>query len=62
MKNLVESVKELGFDQAALVRLREEGGYEIVAGHRRQQAAELAGCTNLEGYGSDNAGANAQCP
>ena len=47
MKSLVESVKERGFDQAALVRPREEGGYEIVAGHRRQAAAELAGYTNL---------------
>ena len=47
MKSLVDSVKERGFDQAALVRPREEGGYEIVAGHRRQQAAVLAGYANL---------------
>jgi ParB/RepB/Spo0J family partition protein len=43
MKNLVESVKERGVDQPALVRPREGGGYELVAGHRRQCASELAG-------------------
>jgi hypothetical protein len=47
MKSLVDSIKERGFDQAALVRPREEGGYELVAGHRRQQAAILAGLKNL---------------
>ena len=47
MKALVESVKERGFDQAAIVRPREEGGYELVAGHRRQAAAEMAGYSNL---------------
>ena len=47
MKTLVESVKERGFDQAALVRLRDGGGYEIVAGHRRQQASVMAGLKNL---------------
>ena len=47
MKSLVESIKERGFDQAALVRPREGGGYELVAGHRRQQAAILAGLKNL---------------
>jgi hypothetical protein len=45
MKNLVESVKERGVDQPALVRPREGGGYELVAGHRRQRASELAGYT-----------------
>jgi len=43
IKSLVDSIKERGFDQAALVRPREGGGYELVAGHRRQQAAILAG-------------------
>jgi len=47
MKSLVDSIKERGFDQAALVRPREEGGYELVAGHRRQQAAIMAGLKNL---------------
>jgi len=47
MKALVESVKERGIDQPALVRPREDGGYELVAGHRRQYAAELAGYMNV---------------
>jgi len=47
MKSLVASVKERGVDQPALVRPREDGGYEIIAGHRRQHASELAGYTNV---------------
>jgi ParB/RepB/Spo0J family partition protein len=47
MKALMESVKERGIDQPALVRPREGGGYELVAGHRRQHAAELAGYINV---------------
>ena len=43
MQALVESVKTGGVNQPALVRPREGGGYEIVAGHRRQKASELAG-------------------
>ena len=42
MKGLVESVKASGVNQPALVRPREDGGYEIIAGHRRQKASELA--------------------
>ena len=38
MKGLVESVKASGVNQPALVRPREDGGYEIIAGHRRQKA------------------------
>ena len=47
MKTLVASVKERGVDQPALVRPREGGGYEMVAGHRRQHASELAGIKNI---------------
>jgi len=47
MKSLVASVKERGIDQPAIVRPREEGGYEIVAGHRRQAASEMAGIKNV---------------
>jgi ParB-like chromosome segregation protein Spo0J len=47
MKSLVASVKERGVDQPALVRPREGGGYELVAGHRRQKASELAGLKNV---------------
>ena len=47
MQALVESIKTGGVNQPALVRPREEGGYEIVAGHRRQKASELAGYRNM---------------
>ncbi len=47
MKALVESVKAGGVNQPALVRPREGGGYEIIAGHRRQKASELAGYANM---------------
>ena len=47
MRALVESVREKGVNQPALVRPRPEGGYEIVAGHRRQKASELAGFTDM---------------
>ena len=47
MKTLVTSVKERGVDQPVIVRPREEDGYEIVAGHRRQQASEMAGIKNI---------------
>ena len=47
MQSLVESVKNGGVNQPALVRPREGGGYEIIAGHRRQKASELAGYRNM---------------
>ena len=47
MQGLVSSVKAGGVHQPALVRPREGGGYEIVAGHRRQRASELAGYKNM---------------
>ena len=47
MKGLVESVKASGVNQPALVRPREDGGYEIIAGHRRQKASEPAGFANM---------------
>ena len=46
MQGLVESVRSGGVNQPALVRPREDGGYEIIAGHRRQRASELAGFMN----------------
>ncbi len=42
MQALVESVRLKGVNQPALVRPRPEGGYEIIAGHRRQRASEKA--------------------
>lgn len=47
MQGLVESVKADGVNQPALVRPREGGGYEIIAGHRRERASELAGFANM---------------
>ena len=47
MAAMVESVKDKGVTQAAIVRPREGGGYEMVSGHRRQMASELAGFTNM---------------
>ena len=47
MQGLVESVRASGVNQPALVRPRADGGYEIIAGHRRQRASELAGFVNM---------------
>ncbi len=47
MKETVASVKEYGVLSPAIVRPREEGGYEIVAGHRRKHACELAGLETM---------------
>ncbi len=47
MRSLMESVKTGGVNQPALVRPRADGGYEIIAGHRRQKASELAGYANM---------------
>lgn len=44
---MVESVKDKGVTQPAIVRPREDGGYEIVSGHRRQKASELAGFADM---------------
>ncbi len=43
MEQTVESVKQIGIVSPLIVRLDPEGGYEILAGHRRLHAAELAG-------------------
>ena len=47
MRETVESVKEYGVLTPAIVRLREDGGYEIVAGHRRKHASEQAGLETM---------------
>lgn len=43
MTEMIESVKQYGVLVPALVRPREDGGYEMVSGHRRKFAAEQAG-------------------
>lgn len=45
MAEMADSVKQYGILVPALVRPRPEGGYEMVAGHRRKLASELAGKT-----------------
>lgn len=47
MRAMVESVKDKGVTQPAIVRPREDGGYEMVSGHRRQKASELAGFADM---------------
>lgn len=47
MKETVESVKEYGVLVPAIARPRESGGYELVAGHRRKHACELAGLDTM---------------
>jgi ParB/RepB/Spo0J family partition protein len=47
MKALVESVREKGVNQPAIVRPREDGGYELIAGHRRQMASRMAGILDM---------------
>ena len=43
MEETVESIRNYGVLNPGLVRPRAEGGYEIVAGHRRKRGCELAG-------------------
>ena len=47
MKETVESVKEYGVLAPAIARPREGGGYEIISGHRRKRACELAGLETM---------------
>ncbi len=47
MVQLVESVKTNGVLTPAVLRQKEDGRYEIVSGHRRKRACELAGLTTL---------------
>ncbi|MDE7218325.1 MAG: ParB/RepB/Spo0J family partition protein [Oscillospiraceae bacterium] len=47
MQETVDSVKERGVLIPAIARPRDEGGYEIVAGHRRKRACELVGLETM---------------
>lgn len=47
MQRTVESVAQFGVLALALARPRPEGGYELVAGHRRMRASELAGLETM---------------
>ena len=47
MQQLVESIKERGVITPATVRQKEDGRYELISGHRRKRACELAGFDTL---------------
>ena len=47
MMQLVESIKDQGIIVPGLARPREDGGYELISGHRRKRAAELAGLVEM---------------
>lgn len=47
MQEMTESVKQYGVLVPTLVRPKPEGGYEMVAGHRRKKAADLAGLAEI---------------
>lgn len=47
MMQLVESIKERGVITPATVRLKEDGRYELISGHRRKRASEIMGLDTL---------------
>lgn len=47
MDKMVDSIKEYGVMTPAIVRPRKDGGYEIVAGHRRCHASQRAGVETI---------------
>ena len=47
MKDLASSIKEYGVLTPGIVRPRNGGGYEIISGHRRKRASEIAGKTKM---------------
>ena len=47
MKELTESIASFGVLDPALVRPRNEGGYELLSGKRRKHASELSGKTDM---------------
>ena len=47
MEELSDSITQYGVLVPGIVRLRESGGYELVAGHRRKRACELAGLEKM---------------
>ena len=48
MEQLVDSIKRSGVMTPATVRLKEDGRYELIGGHRRKKACELAGLETLK--------------
>lgn len=50
LKELANSIKENGLYTSLTVRLKEDGRYELISGHRRKAAMELLGITETEAY------------
>ena len=50
LKELASSIKELGIIQPITVRLKENGGYQLITGERRFRAATLAGLKTIPAY------------
>ena len=47
MSLLADSIKDSGVHQPGICRVRDEGGYEIIEGHRRHRACEIAGLETM---------------
>ena len=48
MMELVDSIKDHGVIEPAVVFINEDGNYEMIAGHRRKRACELAGLPGMD--------------
>ena len=48
MEQLIDSIKRIGVMTPATVRQKEDGRYEVISGHRRKKASELAGFKTLK--------------
>ena len=53
MQSLVESARDYGIITPITVRVSEKGGYEIISGHRRKRACELAGIKEIPAVVTD---------
>ena len=47
MQNMIDSIKDNGIQTPAIVRQKDDGRFELVSGHRRKMASELAGLDTL---------------
>ena len=47
MQNMTESIKTFGIQTPAIVRQKDDGRYELISGHRRKMASEIAGKSEL---------------
>ncbi len=48
MLNMAESIKKFGIIHPVIVRKKENGGYEMISGHRRKRACEIAGVKEIK--------------